>query len=47
MGCPQFEYDKRFDFLQPPSGKRMLKRHEATESKLQQWRDAQKWMMCG
>jgi hypothetical protein len=38
MGCPQYEWDKRVDFLETASGKKMMERYEKAEQVLQQWR---------
>jgi hypothetical protein len=38
MGCPQYEWDTRFDFLETDSGKKMLERHRRAEQEIGEWR---------
>ena len=37
MGCPQYEWDGREDYLQTASGKKAMKRFEEAEEELQSW----------
>ena len=38
MGCPQYEWDKRADFLETASGRKMPEQYEKAEQKLHQRR---------
>ena len=37
MGCPQYERDKRWEFVETASGKRMLERHKKAEREIREW----------
>jgi hypothetical protein len=38
MGCPQYERDKRADYLDTASGRKARRRFEEAEKELQEWR---------
>lgn len=39
MGCPQYEWDKRADYLDTAMGKKAMMRFEEAEKELHAWRD--------
>ena len=39
MGCPQYEWDKRADYLDTVTGKKAMMRFEEAEKELHTWRD--------
>jgi len=45
MVCPEYRWDERADFLQTPSGKRMLKRFNAAEREIQKFGEAVRWAL--
>ena len=38
MGCPQYEWDTRDDFLETRSGKKMIERHEKAKQEIEERR---------
>jgi hypothetical protein len=39
MGCPRFEHDTRFDYLETEAGKRAMKRFQSAEGQLRAWQE--------
>ena len=44
MGCPQYELDKRSEYLDTPEGRKAFKRFRKAERELQQSIDEQRWV---